>query len=259
MLPSGCFAQIRDPEGMLTVKTVAETGTLIEGARVVISSDVYLKNKIEQITTQEGAASGTLRNSGLLYFAAGKMGHYSASGQYQFNLNAVKGPPETWVTKRWEPWNPTVEVVLKEKGPQLPMYAKRIQTIELPDTGKDIGYDFELGHWVAPHGKGKTVDLIFTGSGEVANGSYRLRWTFSDRGDGIRLVPFDQGARSELKSPKEAPVEGYAPALEINSEGRVVAGGRLGERPACFLLRVRTVLDENGKVVSAHYGKIYPD
>ena len=54
-------------------------------------------------------------------------------------------------------------------------------------------------------------------------------------------------------------MEGYAPALEINSEGRVVAGGRLGERPTCFLLRVRTVLDENGKVVSAHYGKIYPE
>ena len=86
---------------MLTVKTVAETGRLIEGARVVISSDVYLKNKIEQITTQEGAASGTSRNSGLLYFAAGKMGHYSASGQYQFNLNAVKGPPETWQGSDW--------------------------------------------------------------------------------------------------------------------------------------------------------------
>jgi hypothetical protein len=140
------------------------------------------------------------------------------------------------------------------------MYAKRVRIIDVPEREKGIGFDLEIGDWTAPHGKGKTADLIFTGTGDVANGSYRLRWTFSNPGDGIRVVPLDAGARCELKSPKEAPADGYAPSLELNSEGRVVgADGRLGERPACFLFRVRTVLDEKGKVVSAHYGKIYPE
>lgn len=219
------------------------------------------KNKVVQNTNAQGVASGSVRTfAGSLFYAVRADGFYGVNGEYRFKPGAMKGDSSTWSTLRWEPWNPTVEVVLKQMGILLPMYAKRIRIIDLPEPAKDIGFDLEVGDWVAPHGKGRMADLIFTGTGEVAKVTYRLQWTFSNLGDGIQVVPLGQGARSELKSPKEAPAEGYAPSLEINSEGRVSgADGRLGERPACFLFRVRTVLDEKGKVVSAYYGKIYPE
>ncbi|HEY5893154.1 MAG TPA: hypothetical protein VIT91_07975 [Chthoniobacterales bacterium] len=61
-----------------------------------------------------------------------------------------------------------------------------------------------------------------------------------------------------MKSPKEAPTDGYAPNITIDGQRVVGADGPVGEKPACFLFRVRTVLDAKGKVISARYGKIYP-
>ena len=55
-----------------------------------------------------------------------------------------------------------------------------------------------------------------------------------------------------------APEDGYMPTIIVDAEGR--PKWHIGEaRPLSFVFRVRTVLDEVGKVVSAHYGKIYPE
>jgi hypothetical protein len=256
-----CFAQLDVPQASLTIKVLDETATPVKDAQASIwSQDTVKELQKTGVVDEKGVFSAEMPAFGVLHYSASNPAFYSTWSEYRFKHGAMKGDPSTWSTLRWEPWNPIVEVVLKAKGPLRPMYAKRVRIIDLPEREKGIGYDFELGDWVAPHGKGKSADLIFTGNGEVANGTYRLRWTFWNPCDGIRVLPLDAGTRCELKSPKEAPAEGYAPGLEINSEGRVVgADGRLGERPACILFRVRTVLDEKGKVVSAHYGKMYPE
>lgn len=255
------FAQLDVPQAALTIKVLDEGAAPIKDAQASVwSQDTVKELQRTGAVDEQGMFSVELPAFGGLYYSASSPAFYSTWSEYRFKPGAMKGDPSTWSTLRWEPWNPTIEVVLKEKGPLRPMYAKRIGIITLPEMEKGVGYDLEIGDWVAPYGKGRLGDLIFTGNGKLENGSYRLQWTFSNPGDGIRVVPFDQAARSELKSPKEAPAEGYAPSLQINSEGRVVgADARLGERPACFLFRVRTVLDEKGNVVSAHYGKIYPE
>ena len=90
------------------------------------------------------------------------------------------------------------------------------------------------------------------------NSSYRLTWTFSNTGDGIQVLYRAAGVvRSELKSPQEAPIDGYEPSITIDGQSVIDADGPTGEKPACFLFRVRTALDEKGNVVSANYGKIY--
>ncbi|HEY5893153.1 MAG TPA: hypothetical protein VIT91_07970 [Chthoniobacterales bacterium] len=62
-------------------------------------------------------------------------GYYAAGGEYFFNKGAMKGDVSTWAKSRWEPWNPTIEVVLKKKGQPIAMYAKWIE-IEPPEKGK---------------------------------------------------------------------------------------------------------------------------
>ena len=166
--------------------------------------------------------------------------------------------PGKWSASKWSPWNPTVSVVLKKQGVPIPMYAKRISIAPPVLDGRLVGFDFTAGDWTAPQGNGKTADILFSATGSIEGCNLNLTWTFPNKGDGIRVYPFEGGARSELRSPTQAPQEGYIPTITVDAEGRTK--GQIGEaRPLSFVFRVRTVLDDAGKVVSAHYGKIYPE
>jgi hypothetical protein len=251
--------QVPLPESALTIKVVDRSGQPASGARVSIrAQDKDEKLRRVGEVDEAGNFSAQMPSFGFLYYSAGLDGFYSSWGQFDFERGSMQGDPAEWVKSRWKPWNPTVDVVLKKKGDPIPMYAKRINTIELPVQNEPVGFDFVEGDWTTPHGKGKTVDMIFLATGSVGKGDYRLTWTFPNPGDGIQVYPFLGGPRSELRSPTEAPTEGYARTITVDAEGRPI--GQEGEtRPLCFTLRVRTSLDDAGKVVTAYYGKIYPE
>jgi hypothetical protein len=65
---------------------------------------------------------------------------------------------------------------------------------------------------------------------------------------------------SALHSPHEAPADGYQPEwiqTELKRPGEPTVANRDANRN--YFFRIRTVLDQNGKVKSAIYGKIYGD
>jgi hypothetical protein len=171
---------------------------------------------------------------------------------------------------KWQPWNPTVEVVLKPILKPVPMYARKVGDIakpcEIPAADKPVGFDLLVGDWVAPYGQGKTADLLFAVTENVAFVTTEkpfdlsLGITFSNEGDGIQSVrvPIDQG--SELRLPRFAPENGYQTSLLkriARIEGKAIdAGVREDEN---YFFRVRTVLDEKGRIKSALYGKIVGD
>jgi hypothetical protein len=66
------------------------------------------------------------------------------------------------------------------------------------------------------------------------------------------------GQISEMPSPREAPEQGYLSSI-LTDVGCQVRNEK-GElaKPLCLIFRVRTVLDQDGRVVSARYRKIYP-
>ena len=121
-----------------------------------------------------------------------------------------------------------------------------------------------VGDWVAPHGKGKSSDLIFTLKELVPfNGStqpfdYVLVVTFANEGDGIRSVLAENSA---LRTPRYAPEGGYEPKFEkqmaIFTEGKPMKYDMREDQN--YFFRVRTVLDEQGRIKSALYGKISGD
>jgi len=92
-----------------------------------------------------------------------------------------------------------------------------------------------------------------------------LTISFPNEGDGI--VSFDAKFQrgSTFLSPYEAPLEGYKPELEWRfarvprpdngaDPVEMINTTRSNQH---FILRVRTVLDKDGKVESCHYAKIY--
>lgn len=120
------------------------------------------------------------------------------------------------------------------------------------------------GDWVAPHGKGKVGDFLFSLTRRFASPrdyESSLRLDFSHPGDGV--FPFEvpsSSSGSELRLPRIAAPEGYKPRWILGNRrlpGKFFESDEREERN--YFVRVRTVLDQQGKVVSALYGKIDGD
>ncbi len=252
------YTQIIVPKAALTIEVSDEAGGAISSGGTSVWAQELDKNSLRTgVTDANGRMTVELPSFGYLYYSAGNDGYYSAWGRYEFEVGAMSGEPTKWGERKWSPWNPTVRVTLKKKGQPIAMYAKRVYLAPPVSDGTQIGFDLEAGAWLPPHGGGKRVDMFFSATGSIENSDLALTWSFPNKGDGIIVYPYDGGARSELRSPTEAPQEGYLPEITVDAEGRPEEQSG-SARPLSFAFRVRTVLDHEGKVVSAHYGKIYP-
>ncbi len=166
------------------------------------------------------------------------------------------------------PWHRTNTLVLKAMVNPIPMYAIFLPWT-WPETEKAIGFDLVEGDWTKPFGKGFNADLFFRrefikrapkGRGSaITDGEDRYFITFPNRGDG--LVPFtapEYPRGSELRSAYEAPADGYQAewtTYRVWSPGKPFESNHDVKRN--FYIRVRTVMDEEGRITSANYGKIY--
>ena len=160
---------------------------------------------------------------------------------------------------RWEPWNPTVEIICKPILNPIPMYQGGGR-VTLPQRSKEIGFDLIKNDFVTPYGKGEQLDFIFKLEEKIPYESgtkpsdYRLKVTFSNKGDGIQewYGPVNSG---EMEMPRYAPTEGYIDKLE-KRVGRDKDGYFKDRKDLNYFVRVRTKLDKDGKIESAFYGKI---
>jgi hypothetical protein len=191
-----------------------------------------------------------------LEFHAEKPGYYPFSMQYHMGFYYKP-----------DKWNPTQTIVLKRVINPIPMYAKHIEGGP-PVFNEPVGYDFMVGDWVTPHGKGQTTDIIFTGElNQKAKNDfdYKLTISFPKLGDGIQefSVPsyYLHSQGSALRSDQKAPADGYQPQVVRTMSRHPGQGTKedMNDPNRNYFFRVRTVLDENGNVKSALYGKIYGD
>ena len=144
------------------------------------------------------------------------------------------------------------------------MYAKRIDS-DPPVNGRPVGYDLMVGDWVGPYGKGVNSDIFFTreyNRKSLQDYDCKLTVSFPKVDDGIQIypTPFKTLEGCVLRSPNVAPTNGYLPEIvrsNISHPGQPLVFDY--EENRVYLFRVRTKVDDNGNIVSAHYGKIYGD
>lgn len=218
--------------------------------------DIY--KRVRGITDQNGVVvlTGAGRRNVVKYGVLPKEGYYeSGGGEYWFSTN---------VAGRWQPWNPTIDVVLKPIVNPVPMYARHIK-VHFPAPTNTYGYDLIVGDWVAPYGKGQTTDFVFQVTGywrNVSDLDSTLTLTFVNPLDGIQQFAAPTRLRgSDLRSPREAPLDGYHSKWTWR---RAWKPGQLSpdqiddtKGDSNYFFRVRTISDEQGKIKSALYGKIY--
>lgn len=263
------------PEAKITVRVLNIGGQPVTNANVSIGfgqgGDAWIgehkSESFEGTTDSNGCFSAQAKCYGNIGGSVSKAGCYSSLFRHDY--------PGTYQgKKRWDPWNPIIEVVLKQIEKPVPMYVKPVQT-KLPIVDKIVGFDLEKGDWVSPHGEGLTSDLIFQVKGyfnDFRDHDLMLTLLFPNKGDGIQSFDVSPTpttrSGSMFRSTHFAPAEGYKPQWTWESrrmrdpndpkEKDKVSVNTYDENKN-YYFRVRTVLDENGKIVKALYGKIYGD
>jgi hypothetical protein len=243
------------PEWKATVKVVDEAGQPMSRAEVTIG--YYVPPPAGQSIATD-AKRGKTDTNGLftasersrsvdLFFGAVRDGYYKSRRTYELGAAYQYDPVK---------WSPTVTLVLKKIGQPIPMYAKRVGT-KVPIEGQPIGFDLKAGDWVGPFGEGQETHFLFTVHRSIfSDREYEgtVKLTFPNPGDGIIPLPPAPDTGSQLLLPPVAPDAGYAPELVWHHSTTEKPGPVLG-----YFFRVHTVLDEQGNVQSALYGKMHGD
>ena len=182
---------------------------------------------------------------------------------YYARLNKFHEHDET--LNRWRPWNETYTAILRPVGKPVALYARRVD-MQIPAFDQPCGFDLETGDWVAPYGKGMTKDLIFTVHQEwhgTSDYDVQGELTFKNPLDGLLEVSKPEIAKNSVfRWERQAPENGYESKQQLRNAWFPEGSGKKPIRSFKsqdvwdgYFFRVRTV-EQDGKIVSAHYGKI---
>jgi len=164
------------------------------------------------------------------------------------------------ILNRWEPWNPTITVKLRPKKDPVPMVHKNTQKkkLRIPVFDKLIGFDLEVGDWVAPYGKGKIADFVVKMNRRFKHSQdydASLEISFSNKSDGIQLFVLpEKFTTSSYKFAYKAPLNQYKNKWIVEKHARL--GSFKSSPNGSYIFRVRTKIDKKGKIISACYGRI---
>ncbi len=259
LIAVGCGQAQNDPllhEWKATLSIVDDNNQPVPGAEATIiysvvppPGQVVAGAQAKGLTDSNGVFTASHRDGSLnLVFRVQKEGYYSTTMTYEIGLLGQPINPAKL--------KPVLTLVLKKIGHPIPMYAKREET-KIQKENEPVGYDLMAGDWVAPHGKGKIADMLFTVHRKIeSERKYNadLKVTFPSTGDGIAIAPAEPDTGSVFKTPRTAAESGYESDRTwrySSTAGPDFVSG--------YFLRVRTVLDEKGNVKSALYGKIHGD
>jgi hypothetical protein len=263
-------AQLGPHKWTIALKILDDDGKPVEGARTWVAyGDPKEGHSTDPFQSNDWAIAGLTDSNGM--FAAShtdrtwnlgiqiqKAGYYSTRISYELYV-----PGQFDAQKVATNRNPKLTLTLKKIGVPIPMYAKSLNT-HVPDLDKPVGYDLLAGDWVTPYGKGNNADINFIGHFDKrADGEsdFTLTVNFPKVGDGIQEFTVPEAEKgSSLRSPHEAPTGGYQSQwvqTDNRKPGKPISTNR--DPNQNYFFRVQTVLDAQGKVKSALYGKIYGD
>ena len=219
----------------------------------------------------------------------------AARAGFRADVQAGYYAPPTWhfcatgfsdnvMSRKWEPYGEVVTVMLQRVEHPIPL---KVKTAEILNDGRngrpafdggdvELRYDLLAGDWLPPHGSGTTADLVFRATfrtnalvhvtSKIVAPCYDLVGEVLFPGDGNGLLAQTPPKTSGIKL-RVAPESGYVPSAVVRTGRRKSIVGpneytkdySESDPDRCYFLRVRTVKDEKGRIVSAHYGKIYGD
>ena len=250
-------------DGKVTLKIVDAAGNAVPGASVVSGFHITDDRTLTVRATSDANGMAELASpcSGEMFFSVIKDGHYSTRLRYLFSQQGYDCVKDG----RWQPWNPTIEVTLKEKRNPEPRPIKQV-SLYLPEKEERFGFDCEIGDLVEPYGSGKTSDFdlaCFSNASDEGYREYRFTnevvmiGTSEDGG----FIPLPSDSFSEFQTEYTARENGYQDEVlfSYRSGGggaRFVHESNPLKEGNYLVFRSRVSHGPTGDVVSANYGKI---
>jgi len=246
------------PTAKITARIIDETGAPVVGANVRLAFSRAMDDNavvnVEGRTDAQGEFAGEGHCRGDFGASVSKERFYFSGLNVSKFTNAIDG--------KWQPWNPICETILRPMVKPVALYAKIVK-LRIPKLDKPCGFDLEASDWVAPYGKGVKSDFIFTLHQEdrgMQDYDVLGELTFKNPLDGLQEVSQPVVKYSVFKWERQAPESGYQTKFQLQNswhKGNGITrsfkfGNGIWEG---YFFRVRTV-EQDGKIVSAHYGKI---
>jgi hypothetical protein len=146
------------PQWTIAVKVIDEHAQPVAHADVKVAWHVpppegesIAMTNVFGATDDDGVFTTTRRSGSIEVFCGvEKSGYYSAGRVHEFARFRNNDPQK---------WSPAMTLLLKRVGSPIPMHAKRIRS-EPSAKNEKVGYDFEAGDWVTPHGNGSKSEIF---------------------------------------------------------------------------------------------------
>ena len=204
-------------------------------------------------------------NGNKVRFLVGKDGYYGSEKEFSYvPMNAEHDVKDG----KWQPYGARQDILLKTIRNPIPMSSELVRrTSETTAINVWIGYDLNIHDFVSPYGKGVESDLemFFDWDGKCAS-------EYTGMGLKIRFVEpfsgycqFEADETSDFKGPYEASASAsFQQSAEFFERviAKDVIGGRRYDRRSfdgskCWIVRSRCKVDNEGKLVSAHYSIVH--
>lgn len=237
------------PEATVNIDFYRSPG-LGEGAGLVMDRSAEFRTDTNGVATVEGRCNGSVG------WNVEKAGFYRTIGP-----DTILSPAGV---NRWAAEKEMYEVELRAIGNPIPMYARHMRHMLIPEHNTALGFDLVKGAWLPPHGAGEVADFVvslnceFGGTRRDGNLLFeaKLSLSFSNEGDGIQEIEREPLRGSVFRLPRFAPEDGYTPVWTSETYARETKDYCVFKENQNFIFRVRTLKDEQGNIISAQYGKI---
>ncbi|WP_299871362.1 carboxypeptidase-like regulatory domain-containing protein [uncultured Cocleimonas sp.] len=261
------------PTAKITIRVIDESGEVVENAKVGAAIEKPKKKgigsdskNVRGLTDKNGMYTVSGSSEPHIGFSVTKDGYYKSIGRFK-EFTGVTG---FYGLRKWKPWNPTIDVVLKKIINPIPLFvAENIgkgitydPPAILPEEGRDFGYDLIANDWVVPYGQGLHSDFIFKiivdRYVDASDYDSTMFLNFTSPDDGIQPFYQHKIRGSKLRSSHNAPKDKYENVLKIRylAEKNKIKNLPIKDNQN-YYFRVRTKRDDKGNIVEALYGKIY--
>lgn len=243
----------------LAATVVTPEGAPIPGAKVTLVLPRLGGNRSDKVAEGVTDAKGVVRLIGraeeMFYVFASRDGYYrDESRRYYTGTDENDAEKKNGVL--------TLTIKLKPVKNPAPIVQRWFLRSPLPQHGKPFSFDVLIGDWTPPFGKGVVPDITFLASGytrSLRDSDEQVVLSFHNPEDGIISSTYTLHSGSRLKFPYEAPESGYQNSYRLyrkaTPDGPIETNfDNTGTR--CYIFRVRSETDSNGKVVRAIYGVI---